>query len=101
MGSNFLPVPFPERLYKMSIPQPRLGENVLTLTDNPMLSVGLQVITKDHGGLSVVPHKAVVIAMGSELNPEQHVWDLPLSFARVLAERLIEFADAAEASNAA
>jgi len=64
----------------------------------PMLSVGIKMITKTHTGLEIKAHKTVVIEImdGDELAS----FDLPLSGARVLAQRLVEFADAIEIKEA-
>jgi hypothetical protein len=89
--SNFLPDPLPERIIKCMMPKLDL--------DNPMFSIGVQIITKDNHGLAVIPHKAVVFATGTESNPEQLIFDVPPSLARLIAGRLTEMADAAEAGS--
>lgn len=84
---NFLPDPFPERIIKLGLAPVN--------DQNPMLSIGLQTITKSMDGLKVVPHKAVVFAMGTQAEPEQQVFDVPLSMMRDIALRIIAMCDAA------
>jgi hypothetical protein len=61
-----------------------------------MFSVGLQVITETTDGLKIVPTKAVVFAFGTGENPEERVFDISPKWARDMAQRLVEFAAAAE-----
>jgi hypothetical protein len=88
MVSNFLSDPFPERITFFSN---TLDEDI---NDCPMLSFGVQVITKDRGGRRIPPSKRVVIAVGDGFNPELLTFDVDAHTAREIAKRLNEFADA-------
>ena len=87
--SNFLPLPLPERICNMSYLEPHKPQD--------MLSVGLQIITQS-GGLKIIPTKEVVFAIGKTGNAEEHCFGVPISMARTLAARIMEFCDAADQS---
>lgn len=87
--SKFLPVPMPERICMLSINHPDRPE--------PMLTVGLQVLTENRDGLKLVPHKVVVVAIGKTIgDATEREFPLDVSSARTLAARIVEFCDAAE-----
>ena len=88
----FLPEPRPERICKLIH-----NKDESLPTKGPVLSVGLQIVTETCDGLKIVPTKQIVFAIGTEENPEEKIFEIPPIFARAMAGRLVEFADAAEA----
>lgn len=85
---TFLNDPRPECFKKMSFTKPDV--------DQPMLTCGLSVITMNGDGDPINPVTYIVFAFGTAENPEEQCFDLPPNMARILASRLVEFADAAE-----
>jgi hypothetical protein len=87
----FLSKPNPERICKFSFPL--VGHK----KPSPMLSVGLTIVTHDTDGLKIVPETSVRFAIGETPgDAEMSAYDVPISFARDLAERIIEMCDAAD-----
>ena len=87
----FLPEPRPERICKMSF------SSAGSLERNSMLSVGLTIVTHDVNGLKIVPETSVRFAIGEiPGDAEMSTYDVPIPFARDLAERIIEMCDAAD-----
>ncbi len=58
---------------------------------HPMISAGVKTITHNRLGLKIKPHKVVAIEMQGSTS-----FDLTPSFARIWAQRLIEFAQSIE-----
>ena len=87
--TEFLSEPRPERICQVSF-----GPKAENEKPNLVLSVGIKVITEDRMGLKVVPHKAVVFAIG-ELADGKSVNEVEIDMgpmmARGLAESILRF----------
>ena len=86
---EFLSEPMPECICQISL-GPK-GENEKPFL---VLSIGIKVITEDRQGLKLVPHKAVVFAIG-ELADGKSVNEVEIDMgpmmARGLAESILRF----------
>lgn len=81
----FHPSPMPERCISMRVINE--GNELPQVT----LSVGVKTITNNRDGLKLYPHQ--VVAVEISCGDEMACFDMPPSFARTYAKRLIEFAD--------
>ncbi len=72
-------------------------ERIIALMDmkeSYVLSAGIKTITRNRSGLNIVPHDVVVVEMTD--GDDIYSFDLPASFARSFAKRMVEFADKLE-----
>ncbi len=92
---EFLQEPRPERIMNMRFPK-HASESAECKPPSKMLTIGLQEITETDSGLKVVPHKEVVFAIGTDVDPTEKQFAIMPSMARTLAVSIIAFCDAAE-----
>ena len=95
---DFLSEPRPDRIAQWRL----AGEPGPNIKPALILSAGIKIITEDHQGLKLVPHKAVVLVIGEvgsngESTNEREI-DIPSSMAREFAASIVGYCDAIEAT---